>query len=249
MPTYPMTRKTANAIVAELGEEFGAAIADETLGSRVISERFGISRNRVQRVRRALHGNIRPRTKINVADPRTLEVLKRRITHAEVAKILDVHITSVIGWRNRLRIKSKFVRELRYTESTMALLRSSLSNRDVARALNIAESTVYEHRKAIRGVRAYRAHEDITDEQRAIIHEPISVAEVKRRTGLGEHRIYIERQRAKEPPLPEGWPQDRTWYEDKTPREIAEAVGCSRGVAYFYVRTRGLNVRLTQCRG
>lgn len=249
MPTYPMTLRTANAIVAEFGREFGAAIADETICSRVISERYGMSKNRVQRIRRTLHGNIRPRLKLDIADPRTLEVLKRRITHAEVAELLNVSFSTVIFWRRRLRIKTKFIKELRYNDGTIALLKSTLPRRDVARALGISEDTVKRHRQMINGTRPYRLYSDLSDEQRAIIAEPISAREAATRTGLGEHRVNTERLRVKNPPPPDGWPQDRTWYEDKTPREIAEAVGCSRGLVYFIVHTRSLRVKATQCQG
>jgi len=180
-----INRESAERYVQSRGEEFRRDLFDKTMTQRVMAAKYDVTQSWISILRRALVPREQRRSPHEVT-PEMIAAFKTKATNATIAKRFGIAYPTMERMRRRyvgLRVK-----QIRLTESVMALLRSTFSNRRVGKALGVHSSTVWELRVKL-GIRTPKTQTVVTDEQRAILIDCKTRHEAARRLGLPVDRI------------------------------------------------------------
>jgi len=175
----------AERYVQSRGEEFRRDLFDKTMTQRAMQAKHGIDQAMISLLRKTLVPRDQRRSPHEVT-PEMIAAFKTKATNATIAKRFGIAYPTMERMRRRyvgLRVK-----QIRLTESVMALLRSTFSNRRVGKALGVHSSTVWELRVKL-GIRTPKTQTVVTDEQRAILIDCKTRHEAARRLGLPVDRI------------------------------------------------------------
>jgi len=180
-----INRESAERYVQSRGEEFRRDLFDKTMTQRVMAAKYDVTQSWISILRRALVPREQRRSPHEVT-PEMIAAFKTKATNATIAKRFGIAYPTMERMRRRyvgLRVK-----QIRLTESVMALLRSTFSNRRVGKALGVHSSTAWELRVKL-GIRTPKTQTVVTDEQRAILIDCKTRHEAARRLGLPVDRI------------------------------------------------------------
>ena len=185
--TYKRNPESALRYVEGRGEEFKRDIFDNTMTQRQVGDKHGIDQSLISQLRIALIPLEQRRTNKHKVTPEMIAAFKTKATNATLAKRFGIPYDTFERMRRRY-VGLRMTKQIRLTESVMALLRSKFSSRRVGLALGVHYSTVWQLRVKL-GIHTPRITTVITDEQRAILADCKTRNEAARRLGLPIDRV------------------------------------------------------------
>ena len=243
---YMMTKETARRWFRRLGPQFKADCLNLEISSKYIAETYGATKNTVARIRQAMAKDYKPRA-LDYSHPKIYAVLTGDLTQAEAARVLGISQTTVGRYRQMLGVKPCKTEPLRYDDATMALLRSSLDAEHVARALGVEPSTVRKHRELMKPKRRAFTPSDDLEKLTPQILAAKNAFDAARTLGISRSAAQLIRARHKG--KKKTLPDPLAHFQDfalHTVAEIAAAVGMSEALVRYYVRTRGIAVKIAK---
>ena len=185
--TYKRNPESALRYVEGRGEEFKRDLFDNTMTQRQVGDKHGIDQSLISQLRIALIPLEQRRTNKHKVTPEMIAAFKTKATNATLAKRFGIPYDTFERMRRRY-VGLRMTKQIRLTESVMALLRSKFSSRRVGLALGVHYSTVWQLRVKL-GIHTPRITTVITDEQRAILADCKTRNEAARRLGLPIDRV------------------------------------------------------------
>lgn len=173
--------------VERRGEEFRRDLFDRTMTQRQFQEKHGLNQSLVSKLRVGLVPPEQRRIHRHTVTPQMIAAFKTDATNATLAKRFDIPYPTMERMRRRY-VGLRMTKQLRLTESVMAMLRSKFSNRRVALALGVHYCTVWQLRIKL-GIHTPRIKTTITEEQREILITSKSKIEAARRLGMPVDRV------------------------------------------------------------
>ena len=180
--TYKRNPESARRYVESRGEEFKRDLFDCNMTQRQIQDKHGIDQSMISQLRIAVVPLAQRRTRNHTVTAEMIAAFKTKASNVALAERFGIPYPTMERMRRRY-VGLRMPKQIRLTESVMALLRSSFSSRRVAKALGVHSSTVWELRVKL-GIRTPNTKTVITEEQRAILATSKSKIEAARRLGL-----------------------------------------------------------------